>query len=63
MKKCAFCFMREGNRCYAEPLQREEDGSSKKIVDFNQECDVPEQFVSQGKFYQFLSDCVSDKNK
>lgn len=55
--------MREGNRCYAEPVDREEDGSSKKIIETSQDCDVPEQFVSKGKFYQFLTGCVSDKNQ
>ena len=60
MKKCAFCFMREGNRCYAEPLVREEDGRgrSKKIIQIDGECDVPEQFMNKGKLYQFLADCV-----
>jgi len=63
MKKCGFCFMREGDRCYADPVDREKDGTSKKVVENTQDCDVPEQFVSKGKFYQFLADCVSDKNE
>lgn len=62
MKKCGFCFMREGDRCYAYPVDREKDGRSKKIIEITQDCDVPDKFISKGKFYQFLSDCVPDKN-
>lgn len=62
MKKCGFCFMREGDRCYAEPVDREKDGRSKKIIETKQDCDVPDKFVSKGKFYQFLADCVPDEN-
>lgn len=64
MKKCAFCFMREGDRCYAEPMEREPDGSgrSKKIIKIGGDCDVPEQFMAKAKLYQFLADCVPDNN-
>ena len=55
--------MREGDRCYAEPVDREKDSTSKKIIQTSQDCDVPEQFVSKGKFYQFLADCVPDKDE
>lgn len=53
--------MNEGGRCYSEPVEREKDGSSKKIVQYTDDCDVPEQFISTGKFYKFLSDCIPDK--
>lgn len=54
--------MREGDRCYAYPVDREKDGTSKKIIEITKDCDVPDKFISKGKFYQFLSDCVPDKN-
>jgi hypothetical protein len=58
MKTCSFCFMREGNRCYAEPVKREKDGTSKKIVELHQTCDVPSQYKNQGEFYKFLAEIL-----
>ena len=55
--------MREGDRCYADPVDREKDGRSKKVVENIQDCDVPDKFVSKGKLYQFLAACVPDENK
>lgn len=35
---CAGCFWREGGRCYAPPMERDEHGFSKKLAE--KRCDL-----------------------
>lgn len=60
LKVCKICFMNEGNRCYAEPVNREKDGRSKKIVNPTDICDV-NQFKSVYSFYNLFKNSTSNK--